>query len=68
MKANKSTVANAKKRKAGGGRKPKGIIPGKSEVFTTRITPSRPPAMDERRTLMVSQICQVAERLLILRD
>jgi hypothetical protein len=56
----------ARKRKPGGGRKPKGSIRTKSEVFTTRITPNTRAAIEREAESSGQSISQVAERLLIL--
>jgi hypothetical protein len=53
-----------KKRKPGGGRKPKGPIRAKSEVFTTRITPETREAIEREAQLSGQSISQAAERLL----
>lgn len=67
VKTNKVTSRMmARKRKAGGGRKPKGPIRSKSEVFTTRITPSTRAAIEDEAERSGQSISQVAERLLVL--
>jgi hypothetical protein len=55
-----------RKRKAGGGRKPKGPIRSKSEVFTTRITPDTRASIEAEAERSGQSISQVAERLLLL--
>jgi hypothetical protein len=50
----------------GGGRKPKGAIHSKSEVFTTRITAQTRAAIEAEAERSGQSISQVAERLLIL--
>ena len=55
-----------RKRKPGGGRKPKGSIRAKSEVFTTRITPETREALEREAKLSGQSVSQAAERLLIL--
>jgi hypothetical protein len=56
----------ARKRKPGGGRKPKGPIRAKSEVFTTRITPETRRAIEREAKRSEQSISQFAERLLML--
>jgi hypothetical protein len=58
-------MAKAKKRRPGGGRKPKGSIRGKSEWFTTRITPQVRQALERYAANSGQSISQAAERLLI---
>jgi hypothetical protein len=55
-----------RKRKPGGGRKPKGSIRGKSEVFTTRITPEVCKAIEREAESSGRSISQAAEHLLRL--
>jgi hypothetical protein len=59
-------VAKARKRRPGGGRKPGGIFRGKTEWFSTRITPETREALEREATTSGQPISQVAERLLVL--
>ncbi len=54
----------ARKRKPGGGRKPKGDIQGKSATLTTRITPETRAALDRAAEEANVSVSQMAERLL----
>src|SRR5262249_51311773 len=59
-------VAKARKRRPGGGRKPKGVFAGKREWFSTRITPETRAALEQEVAAKPGQsISQVAERLLV---
>jgi hypothetical protein len=62
MKTNKQSI---RKRRPGGGRKPKGPIRAKSEVFTTRITPDTRASIEAEAKRSGQSISQVAERLLM---
>jgi len=59
-------VAKARKRRPGGGRPPKGVFGGKTEWFSTRITPETRAALEQEVAARGHPIPQVAERLLVL--
>jgi hypothetical protein len=53
-----------RKRAPGAGRKPKGEFAGKSETFTTRITPETRAALQRAADRANKSVSQIAERLL----
>jgi hypothetical protein len=59
-------MVKTKKRRPGGGAKPKGMIHGKSEAFSTRITPGTREALEREAAASGQSKSQVAERLLVL--
>jgi hypothetical protein len=59
-------MAKVRKRKPGGGRKPRGPIHGKTETFSTRISAETRGALERESNRTGQSISQVAERLLIL--
>jgi hypothetical protein len=59
-------MVKARKRRPGAGRKPKGVIHGKTETFSTRITPGTREALEREVAASGHSISQVAERLLVL--
>ena len=59
-------MKNKRKRRPGGGRKPKGSIRGKTEVFATRITPQTRLAIESEAGRSGQSVSQVAEQLLAL--
>lgn len=56
--------SRARKRKAGGGRKPKGPIANKAATFSTRITPQTRDAIDRVASETGLSVSQAAERLI----
>jgi hypothetical protein len=58
-------MVKVRKRRAGGGRKPKGPITGKSVWFSTRIAPGTRQALEQFAAATGESISQAAERLLI---
>jgi hypothetical protein len=61
-----SMMAKSRKRRPGGGRKPKGSIRGKGSNFSTRITAETREALEREASASGQSISQVAERLLML--